>query len=46
MDSINGKVALVTGAAVRRGMGHGVALRLAGEGADAWESSTGPDRDS
>jgi NAD(P)-dependent dehydrogenase (short-subunit alcohol dehydrogenase family) len=34
MDSLNGKVAIVTGAAVRRGMGHGVALRLAGEGAD------------
>jgi NAD(P)-dependent dehydrogenase (short-subunit alcohol dehydrogenase family) len=34
MDSLKGKVALVTGAAVRRGMGHGVALRLAGEGAD------------
>ena len=34
MNSLNGKVALVTGAAARRGMGHGVALRLAGEGAD------------
>jgi NAD(P)-dependent dehydrogenase (short-subunit alcohol dehydrogenase family) len=33
MNSLNGKVALVTGAAARRGMGHGVALRLAGEGA-------------
>ena len=34
MNSLNGKVALVTGAAARRGMGHGVALRMAGEGAD------------
>jgi NAD(P)-dependent dehydrogenase (short-subunit alcohol dehydrogenase family) len=34
MSSLNGKVALVTGAAAKRGMGHGVALRLAGEGAD------------
>jgi NAD(P)-dependent dehydrogenase (short-subunit alcohol dehydrogenase family) len=34
MSSLNGKVAMVTGAAARRGMGHGVALRLAGEGAD------------
>jgi NAD(P)-dependent dehydrogenase (short-subunit alcohol dehydrogenase family) len=34
MNNLNGKVALVTGAAARRGMGHGVALRLAGEGAD------------
>jgi NAD(P)-dependent dehydrogenase (short-subunit alcohol dehydrogenase family) len=34
MNSLNGKVALVTGAAARRSMGHGVALRLAGEGAD------------
>lgn len=31
---LGGKVALVTGAAVRRGMGRGVALRLAQEGAD------------
>jgi len=34
MNSLNGKVALVTGAAARRSMGHGVALRLAAEGAD------------
>ena len=34
MNSLKGKVALVTGAAARRSMGHGVALRLAGEGAD------------
>lgn len=34
MKSLNGKVALVTGTAARRGMGHGVALRLASEGAD------------
>ena len=34
MSSLNGKVALVTGAAAKRGMGHGIALRLAGEGAD------------
>ena len=34
MNSLNGKVALVTGAAARRGMGHGVALRMASEGAD------------
>jgi NAD(P)-dependent dehydrogenase (short-subunit alcohol dehydrogenase family) len=34
MKSLKGKVALVTGAAVKRGMGRGVALRLAGEGAD------------
>ena len=33
MKSLNGKVALVTGAAAKRGMGHSVALRLAGEGA-------------
>jgi len=33
MKILNGKVALVTGAAARRSMGHGVALRLAGEGA-------------
>jgi NAD(P)-dependent dehydrogenase (short-subunit alcohol dehydrogenase family) len=36
MDSsgLNGKVALVTGAAAKRGMGHAIALRLASEGAD------------
>jgi NAD(P)-dependent dehydrogenase (short-subunit alcohol dehydrogenase family) len=33
MNSLKGKVALVTGVAAKRGMGHGVALRLAGEGA-------------
>jgi NAD(P)-dependent dehydrogenase (short-subunit alcohol dehydrogenase family) len=34
MGILNGKVAFVTGAASRRGMGRAVALRLAGEGAD------------
>jgi len=34
MKTLEGKVALVTGAAVKRGMGHGVVLRLASEGAD------------
>ena len=34
MSSLKGKVALVTGAASKRGMGHAIALRLAGEGAD------------
>jgi NAD(P)-dependent dehydrogenase (short-subunit alcohol dehydrogenase family) len=34
MSSLEGKVALVTGAASKRGMGHAVALRLAKEGAD------------
>jgi len=34
MSSLNGKVAMVTGAASKRGMGHAIALRLAGEGAD------------
>ena len=34
MDSLKGKVALVTGAAGKRGMGHAVSLRLAGEGAN------------
>jgi NAD(P)-dependent dehydrogenase (short-subunit alcohol dehydrogenase family) len=34
MNSLKGKVALVTGAASKRGMGHAVALRLAKEGAD------------
>jgi NAD(P)-dependent dehydrogenase (short-subunit alcohol dehydrogenase family) len=33
-DNLQGKVALVTGAAAKRGMGHAIALRLAGEGAD------------
>jgi NAD(P)-dependent dehydrogenase (short-subunit alcohol dehydrogenase family) len=32
-NSLKGKVALITGAAVKRGIGRGVALRLAGEGA-------------
>ena len=34
MHSLEGKVALVTGAASKRGMGHAVALRLAKEGAN------------
>ena len=34
MSSLNGKVALVTGAAGKRGMGHAVSLKLAGEGAN------------
>jgi NAD(P)-dependent dehydrogenase (short-subunit alcohol dehydrogenase family) len=34
MNTLMGKVALVTGAAGKRGMGHAVALRLAGEGAN------------
>ena len=34
MNSLEGKVALVTGAASKRGMGHAIALRLAGGGAD------------
>ncbi|NLE10992.1 MAG: SDR family oxidoreductase [Actinobacteria bacterium] len=33
-EGLEGKVALVTGAAGKRGMGHAVALRLAGAGAD------------
>ena len=33
-DSLKGKVAFITGAAAKRGMGHAVALRLAREGAD------------
>jgi NAD(P)-dependent dehydrogenase (short-subunit alcohol dehydrogenase family) len=33
-ESLSGKVALVTGAAAKRGMGHAIALRLAGEGAN------------
>jgi NAD(P)-dependent dehydrogenase (short-subunit alcohol dehydrogenase family) len=34
MKSLAGKVAFVTGAAAKRGMGHAIALRLAREGAD------------
>jgi meso-butanediol dehydrogenase / (S,S)-butanediol dehydrogenase / diacetyl reductase len=34
MDSLAGKVALVTGAGSKRGMGHAVALKLAAEGAN------------
>jgi 3-oxoacyl-[acyl-carrier protein] reductase/meso-butanediol dehydrogenase/(S,S)-butanediol dehydrogenase/diacetyl reductase len=34
MYDLSGKVALVTGAARKRGIGHGIALRLAQEGAD------------
>ncbi len=34
MNSLEGKVALVTGAASKRGMGHAVAVRLAREGVD------------
>lgn len=34
MNSLNGKVALVTGVASKRGMGHAIALRLAKEGAN------------
>jgi NAD(P)-dependent dehydrogenase (short-subunit alcohol dehydrogenase family) len=34
MDTLKGKVALVTGAASKRGIGHAVAIRLAREGAD------------
>jgi 3-oxoacyl-[acyl-carrier protein] reductase len=34
MSSLKGKVAMVTGAASKRGMGHAVALRLAKEGAN------------
>jgi NAD(P)-dependent dehydrogenase (short-subunit alcohol dehydrogenase family) len=34
MDTLQGKVALVTGAASKRGIGHAVAIRLAQEGAD------------
>jgi NAD(P)-dependent dehydrogenase (short-subunit alcohol dehydrogenase family) len=33
MKKLEGKVAIVTGAASKRGMGHAIALRLAGEGA-------------
>ncbi len=34
MSSLEGKVAMVTGAASKRGMGHAIALRFAKEGAD------------
>jgi meso-butanediol dehydrogenase/(S,S)-butanediol dehydrogenase/diacetyl reductase len=34
MDTLKGKVALVTGAGGKRGIGHAIALRLAGEGAN------------
>jgi len=34
MRSLDGEIALVTGAASKRGMGHAIALRLATEGAD------------
>ena len=34
MNSLKGKVAMVTGAASKRGMGHAIALRLAKEGVD------------
>jgi NAD(P)-dependent dehydrogenase (short-subunit alcohol dehydrogenase family) len=34
MGNLEGKIAMVTGAASKRGMGHAVALRLAKEGAD------------
>jgi NAD(P)-dependent dehydrogenase (short-subunit alcohol dehydrogenase family) len=34
MSSLTGKVAMVTGAASKRGMGHAIALRLAKEGVD------------
>lgn len=34
MSSLTGKVAFITGAASKRGMGHAIALRLAKEGAD------------
>jgi NAD(P)-dependent dehydrogenase (short-subunit alcohol dehydrogenase family) len=34
MKSLEGKVALITGAGSKRGMGHAIALRLAGEGTD------------
>jgi NAD(P)-dependent dehydrogenase (short-subunit alcohol dehydrogenase family) len=34
MSSLQGKVAMVTGSASKRGMGHAIALRMAKEGAD------------
>lgn len=34
MSTLEGKVAIVTGTAAKRGMGHAIALRLAKEGAD------------
>ena len=34
MKSLEGRVALITGAASKRGMGHAIAIRLAKEGAD------------
>jgi NAD(P)-dependent dehydrogenase (short-subunit alcohol dehydrogenase family) len=34
LSTLEGKVAIVTGAAAKRGMGHAIALRLAKEGAD------------
>jgi len=34
ISNFSGKVAFVTGAASKRGMGHAIALRLAAEGAD------------
>ncbi len=34
MKSLEGKVAMITGAASKRGMGHAIAVRLAQEGAD------------
>jgi NAD(P)-dependent dehydrogenase (short-subunit alcohol dehydrogenase family) len=34
MSNLQGKVAMVTGAASKRGMGHAIALRMAKEGAD------------
>ena len=34
MSNLEGKVALITGAASKRGMGHAIALRLAREGSD------------
>ena len=34
MNSLDGKVAMITGAASKRGMGHAIALKFAKEGAD------------
>jgi len=36
MSSLDGKVALITGAASKRGMGHAIALKFANEGADVF----------